>query len=140
MDKTKININNLLFTLYKIITENLYFNTEIINIKQIYLYIYICCSKKISYILHKKKILKMINIQETEISYPKYSYINNQKNTYKKYINIFKNFDFYSILNQNNFILFVKSILYDIDNNQHILNNLDKNDINILKKLILFHN
>ena len=68
MDKTKININNLLFTLYKIITENLYFNTEIINIKQSYLYIYIF--DKITTILYFiKKILKMINIQETEISY-----------------------------------------------------------------------
>jgi len=97
-----------------------------------YLYINVC--KYISFYYNKKKTHK--NMSNIKIEYPKYSYIINQQNIYKKYIILFKDFDFYNILDESNFILFCQSIFYDEENNLDIINKLNKNDIISLKKLI----
>lgn len=121
------------YLFYSYIYKSLQFNNNNIDNynKQ---YLYINSSKYISYYYNKKKINK--NIDNIKIEYPKYSYINNQRNTYKKYIILFKSFDFYNILNEYNFILFCQSIFYDEINNSYILDKLNKNDIINLKKLV----
>ena len=58
-------------------------------------YLYFIGPKYISYTFNKIK--KNKNISE-QIDYPKYCYLSNQKNLYKKYIQIFKHFDFMIVL------------------------------------------
>ena len=58
-------------------------------------YLYFIGPKYISYTFNKIK--KNKNISE-QIDYPKYCYLSNQKNLYKKYIQIFKHFNFYDYI------------------------------------------
>ena len=55
---------------------------------------------------------------------------------YKKYINLFRKFDFYNILNESNFILFCQSLFYNEEENDYILNQLKNTDITLLKKIV----
>ena len=134
----KKDINKYLFLFYKEIYNILIYNNSLdtINNQYFYEYIYICSCKQISYLYNK--LLKNSNkdITNIEIVYPKYSYINNQKNMYKKYINLFKNFDFYNTLNESNFILFCQSLFYNEEENHNILSQLKNTDIVLLKKII----
>jgi len=134
----KKNITKHLFSYYKDIYNVLIYNnfSDIINSNYYSIYIYICSCKKISYSYNNLVKKSYNNINEIEIVYPKYSYINNQKNIYKKYINLFRKFDFYNILNESNFILFCQSLFYNEDKNTYIFNQLKISDITILKKLV----
>lgn len=134
----KKNINNYLFLFYKEIYNSLYYNnfSDICNQYIYSKYIYISSCKNISYIFNKLTKKCKNNIDNVEVVYPKYSYINNQKNMYKKYINLFKKFDFYNTLNESNFILFCQSLFYNEEKNHYILNQLKKSDVVLLKKII----
>lgn len=134
----KKNINKHLFRYYKEIYNALIYNnlSDIINNNYYSMYIYLCSCKKISYLYNNLVKNNNNNIDEIEIVYPKYSYINNQKNMYKKYINLFRNFDFYNILNESNFVLFCQSLFYNEDENFYILNKFKNSDITLLKKII----
>ena len=134
----KQNITKYLFSYYKEIYNVLIYNnlSDIINNNYYSIYIYICSCKKISYLYNNLVKKCNNNIEEIEIVYPKYSYINNQKNMYKKYINLFRKFDFYNILNESNFILFCQSLFYNEEENDYILNQLKNTDITLLKKIV----
>lgn len=133
----KKNINKYLFSFYKDIYNVLSYNiTDSINNYYYSQYIYICSCKNTSYFYNKLIKNCSKDMDNIEILYPKYSYINNQKNMYKKYINLFKNFDFYNILNESNFILFCQSLFYNEEENKYILSKLKNTDISILKKII----
>ena len=131
-------INKHLFTYYKEIYNVLIYNnlSDVINSNYYSIYIYICSCKKISYLYNNLVKNNNNNIDEIEIVYPKYSYINNQKNMYKKYINLFRKFDFYNILNETNFVLFCQSLFYNEEENFYILNQLANSDITLLKKIV----
>lgn len=96
-------------------------------------YIYYVGPKYISYNYNKVKKNKNISKQ---IDYPKYCYLSNQKNLYKKIIQIFKTFDFYEVLNENNFKIFVKNLFDNKIKNQHIFDKLSKDDIESLLKIL----
>ena len=96
-------------------------------------YIYFNGAKYISYNLNKIKKNKNVSI---EVEYPKYCYILNQKNLYKKMIMLFKEFDFYDNLNINNFKVFLEDLFNNEEENQYILSKLKVCDINQLKKLL----
>ena len=96
-------------------------------------YLYFIGPKYISYTYNKIK--KNKNISE-QIDYPKYCYLSNQKNFYKKLIQIFKNFDFYDCINEDNFILFVKSLFNNKTTNTDIFTQLTKDEIDSLSKII----
>ena len=81
------------------------------------------------------KIKKNKNISE-QIDYPKYCYLSNQKNLYKKYIQIFKHFDFYDCINEDNFKLFVQSLFNNKEQNVDIFSQLTKDEIDSLSKII----
>ena len=96
-------------------------------------YLYFTGPKYISYTYDKIK--KNKNISE-QIDYPKYCYLSNQKNLYKKLIQIFKNFDFYDCINEDNFKLFVQSIFKYKNSNNDIFSQLTKDEIDSLSKII----
>ena len=70
-----------------------------------------------------------------EILYPKYCYIANQKNLYKKYIQIFKHYEFYDQINENNFKVFVIHLFNNKTKYKNIFDNLKNEDISNLSKL-----
>jgi len=96
-------------------------------------YLYFTGPKYISYTYNKIK--KNKNISE-QIDYPKYCYLSNQKNLYKKLIQIFKNFDFYDCINEDNFTLFVQSLFNNKETNTDIFSQLSKDEIDSLSKII----
>ena len=96
-------------------------------------YIYYVGPKYISY--NYNKVKKNKNIYK-QIDYPKYCYLSNQKNLYKKIIQIFKTFDFYEVLNENNFKIFIKNLFDNKIKNQHIFDKLSKDDIENLHKIL----
>ena len=96
-------------------------------------YLYFQGPKYISYTYNKNKINKNISQQ---VDYPKYCYLSNQKNLYKKYIQIFKHFEFYDSINEDNFKLFVQSLFKNKIKNQSIFELLKKDDIESLSKII----
>ena len=96
-------------------------------------YLYFIGPKYISY--NYNKIKKNNNISE-QIDYPKYCYLSNQKNLYKKLIQIFKHFDFYDCINEDNFKLFVQSLFNNKSTNAHIFSQLNKDEIDSLSKMI----
>ena len=96
-------------------------------------YLYFIGPKYISYTFNKIK--KNKNISE-QIDYPKYCYLSNQKNLYKKYIQIFKHFDFYDCINEDNFKLFIQSLFKNRDKNEDIFSILKKDEIETLSKII----
>jgi len=96
-------------------------------------YLYFIGPKYISYNYNKNK--KNNNISE-QIDYPKYCYLSNQKNLYKKLIQIFKHFDFYDCINEDNFKLFVQSLFNNKDTNTHIFSELSNDEIESLSKMI----
>lgn len=96
-------------------------------------YLYFNGPKYISYTYNKIKINKNITQQ---IDYPKYCYLSNQKNLYKKYIQIFKDFEFYDIINEDNFKLFVQSLFKNKEKNKSIFEKLKNEEIESLSKII----
>ena len=96
-------------------------------------YLYFIGPKYISY--HYNKIKKNKNMSE-QIDYPKYCYLSNQKNLYKKFIQLFKDFDFYENLNEDNFKLFIQSLFKNKDKNEHIFSILKKDEIETLSKIV----
>ena len=96
-------------------------------------YLYFTGPKYISYTYNQTK--KNKNISEN-IDYPKYCYLSNQKNLYKKLIQIFKHFDFYDSINEDNFKLFVQSLFNNKESNSDIFSQLTKDDIESLSKII----
>jgi hypothetical protein len=96
-------------------------------------YLYFIGPKYISYTFNKIK--KNKNISE-QTDYPKYCYLSNQKNLYKKYIQIFKHFDFYDCINEDNFKLFVQSLFNNKKKNTDIFSQLSKDEIDSLSKII----
>lgn len=96
-------------------------------------YLYFIGPKYISYTYNQIK--KNKNIIE-QIDYPKYCYLSNQKNLYKKLIQIFKHFEFYDSINEDNFKLFIESLFKNKLQNQYIFDQLKKEDIDSLSKLI----
>lgn len=96
-------------------------------------YLYYNGPKYISYTYDKIKKNKNVNI---EIDYPKYCYISNQKNLYKKYIQIFRYYDFYDSITEDNFISFIEHLFKNKDKYEDIFNKLKKEDINNLTKVI----
>ena len=96
-------------------------------------YLYFIGPKYISYTFNKIK--KNKNISE-QIDYPKYCYLSNQKNLYKKYIQIFKHFDFYDCINEDNFKLFIQSLFNNKEQNVDIFSQLTRDEIDSLSKII----
>ena len=96
-------------------------------------YLYFTGPKYISYTYNKIKKNKNIS---TQVDYPKYCYLSNQKNLYKKLIQIFKNFDFYDTINEDNFILFVQSLFNNKETNTDIFTQLTKDEIDSLSKIL----
>ena len=111
------------YEIYMTKTQNWIFND----------YLYSIGPKYISY--NYNKIKKNNNITE-QIDYPKYCYLSNQKNLYKKLIQIFKHFDFYDCINEDNFKLFVQSLFNNKNTNTYIFSQLNKDEIDSLSKMI----
>lgn len=129
------HIENYLFNWNKSILQSIQYehymtktqNWDFLN------YLYFTGPKYISYTYNQIK--KNKNIIE-QIDYPKYCYLSNQKNLYKKLIQLFKHFDFYDCINEDNFKLFIESLFKNKSQNQHIFEQLRKEDIDSLSKLI----
>ena len=128
-------IEDYLYKWNKSILESIYYehymtktqNWDFLN------YLYFIGPKYISYTYNKIK--KNKNISE-QIDYPKYCYLSNQKNLYKKLIQIFKKFEFYDCINEDNFMLFVQSLFNNKETNNDIFTQLTKDEIDSLSKII----
>lgn len=96
-------------------------------------YIYFIGPKQISYEYNNIKKNKNITSQ---VDYPKYCYLTNQKNIYKKLIQIFKTYDFYDYLTEDNFKLFIQDLFKNKSKNEHIFSELKKDEIESLSKII----
>jgi len=135
IDNSKKNLEDSLFNYNNCIYESLIYeehitknqNWDFIN------YLYFVGPKKISYLYNKNKINKNITKQ---VDYPKYCYLTNQKNIYKKLIQVFKKYDFYECLTEDNFKLFVQSLFNNKEKNQYIFSDLKKEEIESLSKII----
>ena len=135
IDNSKKNLVDSLFSYNNCIYESLEYeehitknqNWDFIN------YLYFIGPKKISYLYNKNKKNKNITKQ---IDYPKYCYLTNQKNIYKKLIQIFKKYDFYDCLTEDNFKLFVQNLFKNKESNQDIFLELKKDEIESLFKII----
>lgn len=135
IDNCKKNIENSLFTYNHFIYKSLEYeehitknqNWDFVN------YLYFIGPKNISYLYNKNKINKNITKQ---IDYPKYCYLTNQKNIYKKLIQLFKKYDFYECLTEDNFKLFVQDLFNNKDKNLDIFSDLKKDEIESLSKII----
>lgn len=135
IDNCKKHIENSLFTYNHFIYKSLEYedhitknqNWDFVN------YLYFIGPKNISYLYNKNKINKNITKQ---IDYPKYCYLTNQKNIYKKLIQLFKKYDFYECLTEDNFKLFVQSLFNNKDKNSDIFSDLKKDEIESLSKII----
>lgn len=134
-DNCKNRLEDVLYDFNKRIYENIDLEYCITknNNWELVEYIYFNGAKYISYNLNKIKKNKNVSI---EVEYPKYCYILNQKNLYKKMIMLFKEFDFYDNLNINNFKVFLEDLFNNEEENQNILSKLKVSDINQLKKLL----
>jgi hypothetical protein len=135
VDNCKNNLEDNMYDLHKHIFECInieYYITRYQNWDLIE-YIYYVGAKYISYRLSKIKKNKNTSVS---LDYPKYCYILNQKNSYKKAQLIFKEFDFYDKLNNENFKIFLDDLFKNTDKNQEILNKLSKSDIDLLKKIL----
>ena len=134
-DNSKEEVESVLYDFNKRIYDNI--NLEYCITKnnnwELVEYIYFNGPKYISYNLNKIKKNKNVNI---EVEYPKYCYVLNQKNLYKKMMIIFKDFEFYDNLNINNFKIFLENLFNNEEENNDILCKLKVGDINQLKKLI----
>jgi len=134
-DNCKYNVKDILYDYNKRILENI--NLEYCITKnnnwELVEYIYFNGPKYISYNLNKVKKNKNDSI---EVEYPKYCYILNQKNLFKKMIMLFKHFDFYDHLNINNFKVFLQGLFINEEDNKDILSKLSLSDISQLKKLV----
>ncbi len=133
-DNCKDNFKEIVYDFNKKIYENINLEYCITknNTWELIEYIYFNGPKYISYNLNKVKKNKNTTL---EVEYPKYCYILNQKNLFKKMIMLFKDFDFYDNLNINNFKLFLEDLFNDEDGNKNILSKLKQTEINQLKKL-----
>ena len=135
IDNCKKHLENSLFTYNHFIYKSLEYeehitknqNWDIVN------YLYFVGPKNISYLYNKNKINKNITKQ---IDYPKYCYLTNQNNIYKKLIQLFKKYDFYECLTEDNFKLFVQSLFNNKDTNLDIFSDLKKDEIESLSKII----
>ena len=135
IDNCKKHIENSLFTYNHFIYKSLEYeehitknqNWDFVN------YLYFIGPKKISYLYNKNKINKNITKQ---IDYPKYCYLTNQKNIYKKLIQLFKKYEFYECLTEDNFKLFVQNLFNNKDKNLDIFTDLKKDEIESLSKII----
>jgi hypothetical protein len=135
IDNCKKHLENSLFTYNHFIYKSLEYeehitknqNWDIVN------YLYFVGPKNISYLYNKNKINKNITKQ---IDYPKYCYLTNQNNIYKKLIQLFKKYDFYECLREDNFKLFVQSLFNNKDTNLDIFSDLKKDEIESLSKII----
>lgn len=135
IDNSKKNVEDSLFNYTNCIYESLIYeeyitknqNWEFIN------YLYFVGPKKISYLYNKNKINKNVTKQ---IDYPKYCYLTNQKNIYKKLIQLFRKYDFYECLTEDNFKLFVQNLFNNKEKNQYIFSDLKKDEIDSLSKII----
>tara|TARA_Y100000389_G_scaffold144921_1_gene143357 strand:+ start:798 stop:1991 length:1194 start_codon:yes stop_codon:yes gene_type:complete len=96
-------------------------------------YLYYIGSKKISYEYNKVKKNKNITQQ---VDYPKYCYLTNQKNIYKKLMQLFKKYDFYEQLTEDNFKLFIQNLFNNKSKYQYIFDNLKKDEIETLSKIV----
>ena len=96
-------------------------------------YLYYIGSKKISYEYNKVKKNKNITQQ---VDYPKYCYLTNQKNIYKKLMQLFKKYDFYDQLTEDNFKLFIQNLFNNKSKYQYIFDNLKKDEIETLSKIV----
>tara|TARA_Y100000741_G_C18238377_1_gene552620 strand:+ start:36 stop:1220 length:1185 start_codon:yes stop_codon:yes gene_type:complete len=134
-DNCKYNVKDVLYDYNYRIFENITLEYCITknNNWELVEYIYFNGPKYISYDLNKIKKNKNVN---TEVEYPKYCYILNQKNLFKKMIMLFKDFDFYDNLNINNFKVFLEGLFTNEEENKDILLKLKSCDINQLKKLL----
>lgn len=135
IDNCKNNLEDNMYDLYKHLFECVSFEYVITKYQNWDLieYIYYIGAKYISYRLSKIKKNKNTSVS---LDYPKYCYVLNQKNSYKKAQLIFKDFDFYDKLNNQNFKIFLDDLFKNSDENQEILNRLSKTDIDLLKKLL----
>jgi len=131
-DNCKTNLKDILYDYNKRIFENINLEYCITKNNNWELVEYFNCPKYISYNFNKVKKNKNVSI---EVDYPKYCYILNQKNLYKKMIMLFKDFDFYDNLNINNFKVFLEGLFINEEENKDILSKLKVFDINQLKKL-----
>jgi len=135
IDNCKKHTENSLFTYNHFIYKSLEYeehitknqNWDFVN------YLYFIGPKNISYLYNKNKINKNITKQ---IDYPKYCYLTNQKNIYKKLIQLFKKYDFYECLTEDNFKLFVQNLFNNKDKNLDIFSDLKKDEIESLSKII----
>tara|TARA_B100001173_G_scaffold291565_1_gene283056 strand:+ start:597 stop:1796 length:1200 start_codon:yes stop_codon:yes gene_type:complete len=135
IDNCKNNVEDNIYDLYKHIYEGIKFEYYVTKYQNwdIIEYIYYISAKYISYRLSKIKKNKNIN---TSLDYPKYCYILNQKNSFKKSQLIFKEFDFYDKITNDNFKLFVEDLFKNEVENKDIIDKLSKNEIDILRKII----
>lgn len=135
INNCKNNIEHHLFNWNNYLLESLNYEQQVTkNHNWDFLnYLYYIGSKKISYEYNKVKKNKNITQQ---VDYPKYCYLTNQKNIYKKLIHLFKKYDFYDQLTEDNFKLFIQSLFNNKIENQYIFNDLKKDDIETLQKII----
>ena len=135
IDNCKNDIEDNMYDLYKRVFECIDFEYNITRYQRWDLveYIYYIGAKYISYRLSKIKKNKNTNIS---LDYPKYCYVLNQKNYFKKAQLIFKDFEFYDKLNSENFKIFLDDLFKNSVENEHILNKLSKTDIELLKKVL----
>lgn len=135
INNSKKNLEDSLFKYNNCIYESLIYeehitknqNWDFIN------YLYFVGPKKISYLYNKNKINKNVTKQ---VDYPKYCYLTNQKNIYKKLIQLFRKYDFYECLTEDNFKLFVENLFNNKEKNQYIFSDLKKDEIDSLSKII----
>jgi len=135
INNCKNNIETHLFNWNNYLLESLVYEQQVTkNHNWDFLnYLYYVGSKKISYEYNKVKKNKNITQQ---VDYPKYCYLTNQKNIYKKLIQLFKKYEFYDQLTEDNFKLFIQNLFNNKITNQYIFNDLKKDEIETLQKII----
>ena len=135
INNCKNNVEDNLFQWNNYILESLNYEEQISkNHNWDFLnYIYYIGPKQISYEYNNIKKNKNITSQ---VDYPKYCYLTNQKNIYKKLIQIFKTYDFYDYLTEDNFKLFIQDLFKNKSKNEHIFSELKKDEIESLSKII----
>ena len=129
-------LENNLYDWHKTLLDNIEFETY----SQKYLnfvflnYLYILGPKYISYYYNLSKKNKNYS---TQIDFPKYCSINNQQNSYKKLIQLFKNYEFYPSLTEFNFRQFISHLFKNSSKYSHILKNISDDNIALLKKICI---
>jgi len=118
----KSMINSLEYELYMNKTQNY----DYINL------MYLMGPKTMSYKYNKKKNNKNSDI---EIDYPKYCFVTNNKSSYKKLMLLFREYEFYNYIKEDNFKIFLQTLFKNKEKYSYILDKLKLEDIKNLIKV-----